>query len=131
MVAERPGERVRRLRTQRGLSQNDLAQRLGVTRQQVYQVERGTQQHMRPGTLSRYAEALNVSERYLDTGIDFQSGPLPPIEEYLRIATSLSEEDARTVARIVRALESQQGVDLRAERRRTRTDASSEARPVS
>ncbi|MBV9281710.1 MAG: helix-turn-helix transcriptional regulator [Chloroflexi bacterium] len=117
MEQETLGERVRRLRKARGLSQDGLARQLGVTRQQVYQVERGDQQHMRKSTLQRYAQVLDVSERYLETGFEPFSGASdtswPPLEVCLRHTSRLSEEDIAQVKRIIEALEARQELEHR------------------
>jgi transcriptional regulator with XRE-family HTH domain len=108
-MEESPGARVKRLRQQLGISQSELARRLGVDRQNVYQIERGQQEHMRKHTLQRYAEALGVSPSYLATGRERDcSATLPEIEAYLSETTVLSKQDIQTVVRIVRALEAEQ-----------------------
>lgn len=108
-MEESPGARVKRLRQQLGISQSELARRLGVGRQNVYQVERGQQEHMRKHTLQKYAEALGVSPSYLATGREAGSAAtLPEIQSYLRETTMLSRQDIQAVVRIVRALEAEQ-----------------------
>ena len=59
----RIGERIRRARETAGLSQTELAQRLGVADKQISRWENGVQP--RPGTLERVAAALGVEvERF-------------------------------------------------------------------
>jgi len=53
------GERIKQLRQERGLTQLDLAERLGVAQPVVCRFERG--HDMRLSTLQRIAEALGVS----------------------------------------------------------------------
>lgn len=56
---EEIAKRVRALRLQRGLSQTELSQALGVTFQQVQKYERGTNR-ISAGRLFRIAEVLEV-----------------------------------------------------------------------
>jgi transcriptional regulator with XRE-family HTH domain len=110
MIQETIGARVRRLRTERGMSQAQLAHILGITRQQVNNLERGPQRTMHEQTLARYARALDVSEHYLATGIPEPPAgdDLPSLEMYLRQTSKLSDENIAQVARIVRTLEAEQ-----------------------
>ena len=55
------GATVRRLRSELKLSQDDLAQRVGVTRVSISDIERGVRSDMRVSTLSKLAKALGVS----------------------------------------------------------------------
>jgi transcriptional regulator with XRE-family HTH domain len=110
VTPETIGARVRRVRMERGITQARLAHLLGVTRQQVNNLERGRQRTMHERSLGRYAKALGVSEHYLFTGI---SEPpdldgLPALEIYLRQTSRLSDENIAQVARIVRSLEAEQ-----------------------
>jgi transcriptional regulator with XRE-family HTH domain len=57
------GERLKETRIARGLSQADLAQRLGMTRQQISQLEKAD--NPTSDVLSRIAKALEVSTDYL------------------------------------------------------------------
>jgi transcriptional regulator with XRE-family HTH domain len=108
--------RVRRLRQARGLSQEDLARRVGVSKTQVYLVESGRTQSPQPGKLRRYAQALGVSLDYLQYGHDPEppdgGKEWPPLEVCLRHTSSLTEEDIAHITRIVRALEAEQRREL-------------------
>ena len=59
------GRRVEKMRTQRRLSTQDLADRAGMTYQSIWRIERG--QHKEPGlfTAARLAYALQCSLDYL------------------------------------------------------------------
>ena len=110
MANEMIGARVRRVRMERGMTQAQLAHLLGVTRQQVNNLERGPQRTMHEQTLGRYARALDVSEHYLATGIADSpgDGDLPGMEAYLQQTTQLTDENIVHVARMVRSLEAEQ-----------------------
>jgi len=108
-------ERVRRLRIAKGLSQEALARLVGVSKTQVYLVERGTTRRPQPEALNRYANALGVTVDYLLTGQTAPTdteGAWPPIEAYLRHTSNLSEAEIAQVARIIRALEMEQRREL-------------------
>jgi len=125
MTSEMIGERVRRVRMERGMTQARLAHLLGVTRQQVNNLERGPQRTMQGQTLRRYATALGVSEQYLATGIadspEFRDGDeLPRLDVYLRRTSQLTDDNIAQIARIIRSLEAEQELTrLLAEREHT------------
>jgi transcriptional regulator with XRE-family HTH domain len=62
-------KRVRALRLQRGLSQTELGDVLGVTFQQVQKYERGTNR-ISAGRLYRIAEVLDVPVAFFYTGFE-------------------------------------------------------------
>lgn len=49
-----------RLRRKRNLGQSEVARRMGVTRQQVYNIETGRQGHPSILTVERYARAVGA-----------------------------------------------------------------------
>lgn len=55
------GERLKRLREIKGLSQNELAKRAGVHRPTISELEAGRQQDVTVETAKRLARALGVS----------------------------------------------------------------------
>lgn len=64
MAAHRPSafaRNLRRIRTERGLSQESLAARLGVTREQISHLERGKTRSPGADTIKRVADALGVA----------------------------------------------------------------------
>lgn len=66
-IVKQVGERVARLRRDRGWKQKDLAERIGCSLQQVSKLERGSWVP-RVSLLVRLAEAFNVTADYLLTG---------------------------------------------------------------
>lgn len=104
------GQRIRSLRIGKGYSQDELARLTERSRQHVFQVERGDIRHLRGETLRRYARALNVSERYLETGHELppRGDDWPPLDVCLRHTTRLSEEQIDHVERLIRWLEAEQ-----------------------
>lgn len=65
-----------RARMLRGLSQMELALRSGLSRTQLYKLERGEVQNPTVGTVHSLAQELKVPASYLAT----QPGPVPPEE---------------------------------------------------
>lgn len=63
------GARVREIRRERGLTQDQLAGRVGVSRSAVAQWETGRAGQV-TGNLTRIADALEVSAEYLMNGFD-------------------------------------------------------------
>ena len=72
MASKNLGERVLALRTQKGMTQTSLAERLEVTSTAVWNWEQNGVKP-RPGMLKKLAKALGVSEAYLLTGADAPS----------------------------------------------------------
>ena len=62
------GKRIRARRLERGLSQTELGQRLGVTFQQVQKYEKGTNR-VGAGRLQRVAEILDVPITFFYNGL--------------------------------------------------------------
>ena len=94
------GHRIRARRLERRLSQTELADRIGVTFQQVQKYEKGTNR-LGASRLSRVAEALDVPVSFF-----FQEGASTPRESHfhllqnaatMRLVTALDKiKDART-----------------------------------
>jgi transcriptional regulator with XRE-family HTH domain len=60
-------EKLRRLRREAALSQQDLAERAGTTQETISRLERG-HHHARGSTLRKLAEALGVAPKELMKG---------------------------------------------------------------
>lgn len=67
------GHRIRALRKQSGLSQDDLASRLGLLRTSITNIESGRQK-LTLASLYKLSAAFNVSFDYL----------LPPLDEFIK-----------------------------------------------
>jgi transcriptional regulator with XRE-family HTH domain len=70
------GERIKAIRLGRGYSQRLVAERVGVTFQQIHKYEAG-QQHLTVERLLAIAEALGVSPTYLLEGATDSAWPTP------------------------------------------------------
>lgn len=68
------GERIKKLRLELGLSQQELARKAGVRRPTISELESGKQQGLNVDTARRLARALGV-------GIDYLAGTWEDLEE--------------------------------------------------
>jgi|RhiMethySRZTD1v2_1073278.scaffolds.fasta_scaffold655966_3 transcriptional regulator with XRE-family HTH domain len=76
------GERLKRIREQRGWSPSELAERSGVPYETIYRVERGTHQEPRVSIAAKLARALGVS-------LDVLAGVYDEESELLAAAVAL------------------------------------------
>ncbi|MDQ2744691.1 MAG: helix-turn-helix transcriptional regulator [Chloroflexota bacterium] len=117
---------MRRLRLERGFSQEELARRVGVSKTQVYLVEAGQTKRPQGNILRRYARALGVDLEYLRGGIEpdpsTASGEWPALEDCLRHTSILGEQEIAQIVRIVRALEAEQEREVAQRRRGSRDE---------
>jgi transcriptional regulator with XRE-family HTH domain len=100
------GNRVKAGRRERGLTQEDLAERVGVSRSAVAQWETGRTGQI-TGNLSRIAEALDLNVEYLMYGIDKRA----PSQAHqgdelamLRLYRECTPEDRQILLRTARRL---------------------------
>lgn len=71
------GGRIAYARITRGLTQDDLAKRVGVTKGAVSQWESGKIKDLTADTLLKLADAVEASERWLLLGKDHQGKDIP------------------------------------------------------
>ena len=64
-MAETLGDRVHFTRRKRGLTQRELADRMGMTNVTISRIEKNAVTDIRPDTLIELAKALDVSTDYL------------------------------------------------------------------
>lgn len=111
-VGEGFGDRLRRLRSQRGWSMDELCRQSGVSRNHIWQLEKGQRRYPRQDTFDRLAKAFDVSPFYLEHGYEPDS-PVPP--EFnnpalaLRATTKLNEQQIKQVLAIIDVMEKQFG----------------------
>ena len=82
------GQRIRRLRKSKGLTQAELAYRIGVHEMTIRRWETGTRQPENINDIKNLSAALNVSEEELLNGAPEQGGWVLQI----KIATEIKEE---------------------------------------
>jgi len=99
------GARVKALRKARGLTQKDLAQKLGVTFGQLNKYESGLNSPS-PDLLIALADQLAVTLDHLLTGrkLDDQSISNTRLVDRLKIAEEFPIEDQETVIRLLDAM---------------------------
>jgi transcriptional regulator with XRE-family HTH domain len=100
------GTRIRAVRRERGLTQDDLADQVGVSRSAVAQWETGRTGQV-TGNLSRIAAALGVAVEYLMVGDDKRAaGEVRQGDELalLRLYRECEPEDRQMLLRTARRL---------------------------
>jgi transcriptional regulator with XRE-family HTH domain len=85
------GEQVRRLRTQRGLTQRDMAKQVGLSQAQISLHERG-EDLPGPAVRPRYARALGMTLEELEDLIHRSQ-----VKEFLQASSTLSEEAKKSI----------------------------------
>lgn len=95
------GERIRKIRRERGMTTEALAEAADTSPQFIFKVERGEQQ-MTSGKFAKLTKALGVSSDYLLFGSDERLGRAALAAEYLG-ATNPIERDM--LARVVIGLQ--------------------------
>lgn len=68
------GERIKKLRKEKGLTQQELGQMLGVQKSAIAKYENGRVPNLKRETISKLAEIFNVTPNYL-LGIDEPTAP--------------------------------------------------------
>jgi transcriptional regulator with XRE-family HTH domain len=100
------GQRVKAERIQRGLTQDELSQRVGVSRSAVAQWETGRAGQLM-GNLARIGAALDVSVEYLMYGGDTRAALQPQQGDeiaLLRLYRACEPEDRQILLRTARRL---------------------------
>ena len=79
-IDQHVGERIRLRRTERGLTQEQLAEALGVSYQQIQKYETGANR-ISAGRIFQISRKLDVTVGYFFEGLDTdQEGPATPLE---------------------------------------------------
>ena len=107
------GERIREARTAKGLTQEQLAEQVHVTKQAVYKYETGIVTNIPLDKLESIAACLGVAPGYL---AGWQGSPAliqdEPIAAYQNLKDQLTQADKEDIARLIQ---------LRAELNRSKT----------
>lgn len=96
------GQRIRRLRSDRGLSQDDLAQRIGRSQTYISQIEQGSIARPALASLVPLARALGVPLASL-----LPTQEWPAFADYLRELFGLEEEQIDFVVQLIAALQAE------------------------
>lgn len=100
------GERIRRARQERGLTQDQLAEEVGVSRSAVAQWETGRAGQL-TGNLARIADVLGVGLEHLTHGRNKRAGGQPGTGDemaVLRLYRECRPEDRQLLLRMARRL---------------------------
>lgn len=101
--------RLRWAREQAGLSQGQVAERLGVHRPTVSQIEAGDR-NVRLDEIDKFAELYGVSRDWLVDGDSVLSGESDPrIELAARELSKLKREDLDAILRLIQVLRDNEG----------------------
>ena len=122
------GERIKMLRTQLGMSQTELGEKVGVKTSAIYKYENGLVVNLKRSTIDKLAEALGTTGSYLMGYDDEQktSTPLvnddPELTEYLEtlrtrpemrmlfsVSKDATKEDVEKAVAIIEALRKTEG----------------------
>ena len=104
-------ERIRMLRTAQGMSQYDLAKKVGyVGRSAISKVENG-ERDISQSMIAKYAEALNVTPAYLlygeeETSADDTKGGR--VEEFVELFQQLTDEQQSLIIFSIKGILSNQ-----------------------
>lgn len=105
MAQMRVGQKIKVLRKDRGWSQGELADKVGIKAQNISRYEKG---HVSPreSTLAIFAEAFDVPLSEFTESLTPPEMPTmdPEIAEYVRAIPTLSPKDQEAVKCILRAL---------------------------
>ncbi len=101
MAAEAFGKRVRERRDQEGLSQEELAERVGISRNYLSQIERGQANNISWQLMERLASTLGMRlEVEQELGEDISMDRLPPgLAEFVESA-DLPPDDVRMLSQL-------------------------------
>ncbi len=108
-IEQSVGTRIRQRRTELGYTQQQLAQRVGLTYQQIHKYERGTNR-ISVARLVDLAEALEIEVAYFIADISAEQAPRPLTQQRLgldmaRNFSSISDANCReALARLCRAV---------------------------
>ena len=122
------GERIKMLRTQLGMSQTELGEKVGVKTSAIYKYENGLVVNLKRSTIDKLAEALGTTGSFLMGYDDEQktSTPLvnddPELTEYLEtlrtrpemrmlfsVSKDATKEDVEKAVAIIEALRKTEG----------------------
>lgn len=101
-LVQRLGERIRKLRKQRGLSQEQLGELAGLHTNYIGQIERG-EKNLTIETLDKVVSGLEVSLEELFRYIDPAVGE-DKLSEITQLLASRSTEDHEMVLQVIRSV---------------------------
>lgn len=101
------GQRIKQLRVQKGFSQEELGEKIGVKKAAINKYETGIVVNLKRSTLIKLADALDTTPVYLMWGDDDQTKPADTAldeldNELLKLASKLTDEQKRRQIEILK-----------------------------
>lgn len=113
MLAEQYGKLIKEARVQKGLKQEDLANKARVSRAVLSRIEQGKPKAVQSDTLDRLLAALELSPQVGQSSHDFPRKKMARLEQelrrreqrerHLRLAISLGDDDSSAAAKVAKA----------------------------
>ena len=99
------GRRIRDQRKARGMTQEQLAARVGIGQPALSSIETGDSKWLRGGNLLRIAAALDVDPLWLETGHgDPRPAPIPADYTIHDVYSALTDDNRRRLVAVAQAL---------------------------
>lgn len=95
------GERIRKIRKERGMTQEELASKLMITSESVSNIENGKTNCM-PEHIVHICEIFDVSSDYFYFGTEIQTQINSGAEELLSMLNDCSKEDLGRITQMVK-----------------------------
>ncbi len=96
------GSRIKKIRLSQGLTQHDLAERIGVTEKQISKIETGVH-YPKFDNFIKILEALNITMREFASACDFESGNIR--RNIMKVINKANEEDLQYFLLLIKNIE--------------------------
>lgn len=96
------GSRIKKIRLSQGLTQHDLAERIGVTEKQISKIETGVH-YPKFDNFIKILEALNITMREFASTGDFESGNVR--RNIMKVINKANEEDLQYFLLLIKNIE--------------------------
>ncbi len=96
------GSRIKKIRLAQGLTQHDLAERIGVTEKQISKIETGVH-YPKFDNFIKILEALNISMREFASAAEFESGNIR--RNIMKVINKANEEDLKYFLLLIKNIE--------------------------
>lgn len=111
-MTESLGQRIKRLREQKGMSQETLGKRCGTTQQAINRIETGETKMPRKGLLMKLSEELETPTTELLTGLKGLDELDQDTVNLVRILKKLPSDEKETIAKMIELAGKHSGVKL-------------------
>jgi repressor LexA len=104
------GDRIKQLRIDKGLTQEELGNILGLQKSAIAKYENGRVENLKQSTIKKMAELFGVDPSYI-LGIDKGYTLSPKDKELIDIYNRAKESDKATVKALISAIDRLLGID--------------------